>query len=258
MPTTAKDQPEFATLLATMRTLRDPNGGCPWDLEQTHASLQHTMLEESYEAMEALDSGDTDAMVEELGDLLIQVVFHAQIGADNGTFTMADVVRRANDKLVGRHPHVFGKAHAPTAEDVKRQWDQIKAEERRAQGKERGSTLDGVPRTMPALAYAQAVQSRVVRAGLRWEGDTASELADLASTAARERSPQRFGELLFAVVQAAREAAVEAEEALREANLRFYQRFLRAEELARDRGGTLAGLTPNRRVEVWRQAEEAP
>jgi MazG family protein len=219
----------FDDLLSTMARLRNPQGGCPWDLEQTHGSLQHTLLEECYEAMEALASADPADMVEELGDLLIQVVFHAQIGADEGSFTIADVVRGANDKLRRRHPHVFGDAHVDTSDEVKQQWDAIKSDERRAKGQGERSPLDGVPKSMPALAYAQAVQGRVARAGIGPQEPSAPAIADRmarlenSSPGGRERE---FGELLFAIVDEARREGVEAEEALREANGRFYEWFV--------------------------------
>ncbi len=228
---------QLDALLETMRRLRAPVGGCPWDLEQTHASLQHTLLEESYEAMEALETGNVPDMVEELGDLLIQVVFHAQIGADNGTFTIGDVARHANDKLVRRHPHVFGHEEADTPEAVKLKWDQVKAQEREAKGQADRSLLDGVPKTMPALGYAQAVQERAARSGLvREEGgmdQLGSETQAIAALPTQEQREARLGELLFSLVDASRTWEVEAEDALRGANRRFYERFTQAERASR-------------------------
>ncbi len=226
---TAEVADDFSELLAVMARLRRPQDGCPWDLEQTHASLRHALLEESYEALEALDSADPSAMAEELGDLLIQVVFHAQIGSDEGTFTIREVVRTATEKLRRRHPHVFGDVQVATADEVKLQWDEIKARERQAKGQGERSPLDGVPKTMPALAYAQAVQARAARAGLdgRSPASTppamAEELARLKA-AAPARREEGLGDLLFSLVGAAREMGVEAEEALRLANGRFYRR----------------------------------
>ena len=225
---------ELGRVLETMQRLRNPQGGCPWDLEQTHASLQHTMLEECYEAMEALASGDTQAMVEELGDLLIQVVFHAQIGSDNGTFSLADVARCASEKLVRRHPHVFGDEHFSTPEEVKRRWDQLKALEREAKGQAERSILDGVPATMPALAYAQAVQDRASRAGLHGELSPKEDratmtLKDVTNQPDLEKRQEAFGCLLFGLVGSARESGVDAEQALRSANWSFYRRVVRLE-----------------------------
>ncbi len=228
---------QLNALLGTMRRLRAPVGGCPWDLEQTHASLQHTLLEESYEAIEALGTGDVPDMVEELGDLLIQVVFHAQIGADNGTFTIADVARHANDKLVRRHPHVFGHEEADTPEAVKLIWDQVKAQERETKGQADRSLLDGVPKTMPALGYAQAVQERAARSGLVREeggvGQLDNEAQAIADLPTQEQREARFGELLFALVDASQAWGVTAEDALRGANRRFYERVTRVERASR-------------------------
>ena len=232
----------FSELLATMARLRRPKDGCPWDLEQTHASLRHTLLEESYEALEALDSADPTAMAEELGDLLIQVVFNAQIGSDEGTFTIREVVRTATEKLRRRHPHVFGDVKVATADEVKRQWDAIKAEERQAKGQRERSPLDGVPKTMPALAYAQAVQSRAARAGLDGQGPVstpqmmAEELARLKASAP-DRREEGLGDLLFSLVGAAREMGVEAEEALRRAKGRFYRWAAHTDESGAARAG---------------------
>jgi len=155
----------FDELLATMRSLRDPESGCPWDLQQTHASLRDSLLEETYELLDALGGSDEAGLVEELGDLLLHVVFHAQIGADEGAFTIDDVITRVNAKLVRRHPHVFADASARTPEEVKGQWEQVKAQERAAQGRAEASMLDGVSTAMPALAYAEAVLGRARQAG---------------------------------------------------------------------------------------------
>ena len=258
-PSTPDDLADFGSLLATMRRLRHPQGGCPWDLQQTHASLRPTLLEETYEALDALDSGDPSAMAEELGDLLLQVVFHAQIGTDEGTFTIRDVVRRVNEKLRRRHPHVFGEALAATAEEVKAQWEEIKAEERRADGQGERSALSGVPKAMPALAYAHAVQSRAARVGL--EGDdldgmlarAGRALRSLQESPSQERRERELGELLFAVVDAARGMGLEAEDALRGVSSQFSERFARMEELSRERGVSLAALPAPDRAALWPQ-----
>ena len=193
-----QDLGTFDSLVATMRVLRDPKGGCPWDIEQTHRSLRHTLLEETYETLEALDSEEPGHIVEELGDLLLQVVFHAQIGQGNGTFTIQDVIRGINEKLHRRHPHVFGDAHVADSSEVKVQWDQIKAQERQDNGQGEHSALDGVPKSMPALAYAQATQNRASRAGFAWEGDAqvlakvTEEIEELESAASREEQEREL------------------------------------------------------------------
>ena len=246
-PFAADGLDELGGLLETMRQLRDPKGGCPWDLEQTHASLQHAMLEESYEAMEALASGDTQATVEELGDLLIQVVFHAQIGSDDGAFSLTDVARCAREKLVRRHPHVFGGDQLSTPEEVKRRWDQLKALEREAKGKAGRSMLDGVPTTMPALAYAQAVQDRAGRAG--FQGPAAPKddavtavMKALADEPDQHKKQDALGRVLFGLVGAARDSGVDAEQALRAANQGFYRRVVRLEGESREKAVPFGGL----------------
>ena len=253
----------FERLLATMRALRNPQGGCPWDLEQTHASLRNTLLEEAYEALEALDSGDSTRMVEELGDVLFQVVFHAQIGADDGTFAIDEVIDGLNGKLISRPPHVFGAATAATAGEVVGQWERLKAAERESKGEGERSMLDGVPQTMPALAYAQAVADRAGRAGFDFgDGDGALERLAEQVRGGREASfaearEREIGDALFmAVVDAAR-IGIDAEAALRGANHRFRQRFAHMESAVRKRGVTLAELDPAARAGLWAEAETA-
>lgn len=234
-------QSNFDSLLQTMRRLRDPVDGCPWDVEQTHLSLRHALLEEAYEALEALDSQDTEKMVEELGDLLIQVIFHAQIGLDNQTFDINDVVLGINEKLIRRHPHIFSDSKVTNSADVKIQWDKIKAQERKDRGLEKQSILDGVPKSMPSLAYAQAIQSRATRAGFKWADteysnhNTLASLEGLKDIGTNQERVSALGELLFSVVNSARNFGIEAEDALREANSRFYHRYAHSENAGRDK-----------------------
>jgi tetrapyrrole methylase family protein/MazG family protein len=251
----------FEALLETMRRLRNPDGGCPWDLEQTHATLRDTLLEESYEALEALDAGEPGALVEELGDLLLQIIFHAQIGADEGTFDAADVITHLNEKLIRRHPHVFGEAAAASATEVTGQWERIKAAERAGKGQGERSMLDGVPRAMPALAYAGAVLARARRAGFDWDtgdgafakvAEEAGELRDATDAAERERE---FGDLLQALVGAGLRMGLDAEQALRGANARFAARFGRMERALRERGEELAALPEPERLARWEAAK---
>ena len=258
-----EDLGDFDSLLAIMRWLRNPKDGCPWDIEQTHRSLRHTLLEETYETLEALDSEEPGQMVEELGDLLVQVVFHAQIGQDNGTFTIQDVIRGINEKLLRRHPHIFGDAQVADSSEVKVQWDQIKAQERQDKGQADRSALDGVPKSMPALAYAQAIQGRATRAGFEWEEDTqvlakvAEEVEELQHAASREEQERELGDLLLSVVNASRRMGVEAEEALRGANNRFYGRYVHLERRAQELGLQMEGLPLESKLELWREAKES-
>ena len=163
----AQELGTFKTLVDIVAKLRAP-GGCPWDREQTHDSLKRNLLEESYEVMEAIDQGNPDILSEELGDLMVQVVFHADIAREAGDFQLEDVLRSINSKLIRRHPHVFGNEKAENAREVEKNWEQIKAEERQAKGESK-SPVEGIPIDLPALAYAQLMQDRVGKAGFEWD-----------------------------------------------------------------------------------------
>ena len=253
----------FATLLETIRHLRDPEAGCPWDLEQTHRSLREALVEESYEALEALTSGEPAAMVEELGDLLMQVLLNAQIGKDEGAFEIGDVLAQLNEKLVRRHPHVFGEERARTAAEGIGHWERMKAYEREMRGGPPRSMLGGVPRAMPALAYAYAVLGRARRAGFDWDDpDTifeklAEEVRELAEAAPGPRAEEELGDVLLAVAGAAVRMGLDPEQALRGANARFYDRFTRIEEALRDRGTTLADTPTVDKLALWEDAKRA-
>lgn len=225
------------------RTLREQ---CPWDQEQTHRSLVRYLLEETYEvvdALEALDPDDPstdDALVEELGDLLYQIEFHATIAEQEGRFTMADVARGVHDKLVRRHPHVFGDAVANDTDTVLRNWDAIKREE-----KQRSSIFEGIPSSSPSLSYADAVQRKAAKLGFDWPdvrgalpkiAEEAAELTEAAESGDELHVHEELGDLLFAVVNVARHLKVEPEAALRAATQKFRTRFEGVEQLARDRG----------------------
>lgn len=214
-----------------MARLRAPDG-CPWDREQTHLTLREYLLEETCEVLEALDDGAPDKLCEELGDLLLQVVFHAQLAAEAGEFDIDEVCRRIGDKLLARHPHVFGDAEAATAAEVLPLWEARKAAE--AGYEERRSALDGVPATLPGLARSLKLQRRAQRAGFDWP-DQASRLAKIAEeldelSEAVERgtldqAELEFGDLLFMVVNVGRGLGLNAEDALRRANTKFERRY---------------------------------
>ena len=215
---TPTDNALFSELIAIMARLRSPSG-CPWDREQDHRSLRSSLLEETYEVLEAADRADYPALCQELGDLLLQVVFHAQLAAEAGRFDISDVVRAIRDKLIARHPHVFGQTSAETPEEVLHQWDRLKRDER---GEAGADIVSGVPETLPALARAQLVQRRAARAGV---GRPMEEVrASAAEALARlEQAPvvqllaeTATAELLLAAVELAAAAGVEAEQALRE------------------------------------------
>ncbi len=216
--TPSTNDARFSDLVALMARLRSPEG-CPWDREQDHRSLRSCLLEETYEVLEAIDRGDSEALRQELGDLLLQVLFHAQLAAEEGRFTIEDVLRALHDKLVSRHPHVFGDKSLETAEEVLTEWQALK---HRESGQMGNDPIGDVPRSLPALSRAQVVQRRAARAGAaRSEEDACGALehalAQLAEgPSAGRRTEQAIGELLLAAVDLARARGVDAEQALRE------------------------------------------
>ena len=243
--------------------LRLPDG-CPWDREQTHESLRNHLLEEAYEVYDALGAGATPALAEELGDLLLQVVLHSQLAAEQGVFDMTDVYAALSAKIVRRHPHVFGDAEARTASDVNRQWERIKADERSGAPasldaevpagapnplKPRKGALDGVSRILPALAASQEMQERAANIGYEWpniEGvldKVVEELAELRDAATDAERAEEYGDLLFVLVNVARWQGIEAEAALRSANDKFRRRFASVERQAADRSVALRDLS---------------
>ena len=231
--------------------LRLPDG-CPWDREQTHETLRNHLLEEAYEVYDALAGGATPALAEELGDLLLQVVLHAQLAAEAGVFDLTDVNAAIAAKIVRRHPHVFGDAEVRTSGDVNRQWERIKADERRGEG-EAGTSipkgaLDGVSRSLPALAASQEMQERAANIGYEWPSvdgvldKVHEELAELRAAATPAEQAEEYGDLLFVLVNVARWEGIEAEAALRSANDKFRRRFASVERQARERGVALRDL----------------
>ena len=256
--------------------LRAP-GGCPWDQEQTHASLRKHLLEEAYEVYDALESGATPALAGELGDLLLQVVLHAQLAAEAGVFDLADVQAAIATKIVRRHPHVFGDAEARTASDVNRQWERIKADERAEAGAAEADVaepgdpvapprgaLDGISASLPALAASQEMQERAANLGYDWPSidgvlDKVVEEADELRAAAEDPDPaawtEEFGDLLFVLVNVARKRGVEAEAAVRAANAKFRRRFASVERQAADRGVALRDLDFAALDELWDTAK---
>lgn len=244
----------FDTLIDIIARLRSPDG-CPWDREQTHSSIKGNMLEESYEALEAIDKGDMAKLCEELGDLLMQIALHAQMASEDGDFVIDDVIRGINDKLVHRHPHVFGGAEAKDAREVITTWEAMKREE----GKD--SIIAGIPKEMPALAYSQAIQRRVARVGFDWEDiegvieKLAEEVAELRTATEHRQRVQEFGDLLFTLANTARKLDIELEAALRGANERFYRRFSYMEEVCQERGIQLADLSLAEMDALWEEAK---
>lgn len=249
---------QFETLVGIIARLRAPDG-CPWDRKQTHASLRGSLLAECYEVLEALDSGDSGKLCDELGDLLLQIVFHSQIAAEAGDFDIEEVVRGINTKLVHRHPHVFGSLEVKDAREVAFNWEELKREEREAGT----SILDSVPREMPALGYSQEIQRRVAQVGFDWEDvqgvidKLAEEVSEFRQARTGERKAQEFGDLLFTLANIARRLGIDLEAALREANQRFYRRFARMEEVCHQRGVTLGELPFDEQNALWEEAKRA-
>jgi MazG family protein len=253
--------------------LRQPDG-CPWDREQTHASLRKHLLEEAYEVYDALEGGATPDLAGELGDLWLQIVLHAQLAAEEGVFDLADVQAAIAAKIVRRHPHVFGDAEARTASDVNRQWERIKADERAVAADQEGqdgasttpkSALDGISASLPALAASQEMQERAANLGYDWPSidgvldkvvEEANELRE--ATSAAEQS-EEFGDLLFVLVNVARRRGIEAEAAVRAANAKFRRRFANVERSAASRGVALRDLDFAALDALWdaAKAEEA-
>lgn len=251
---------ETDTLAWVCAQLRGP-GGCPWDQEQDHASLRDNLLEESYEVLEALDQGDGARLQEELGDLLLQVFLHAQLGREAGTFTLADIVEGINAKLIRRHPHVFGPIQVAGSAEVCRNWEAIKAEERDRAGRGETSLLDGIPRTLPALAYAQAIGRRVSRVGFDWQqveevwAKVEEELAELRQAERVPDQEEELGDLLFALVNLARWLGIEAEDALRATNAKFRRRFTHLEAAAAKEGIPLEKMALEQMDALWEEAK---
>ena len=258
----ARQQPSsFESLQETIAHLRAPDG-CPWDREQTHESLRPHLLEETYEALEAIDAGDASALQEELGDLLLQIVLQTQISTEEGDFGMAEVIAQIRDKLIRRHPHVFGDLVVEGVDEVLHNWEGLKEEERKRAGAGQG-VLDGVPETLPALAQALEIQSRAARMGFDWRSvdgvrrKLAEELAELEVAGSEPDRAAEVGDVLFAAVNYARWLGVDPESALRGSNRRFRQRFSQMEDAAAGGGRSLREMTAEELDELWERAKQA-
>ena len=270
-PATLTDAREqFQALVDTIWRLRQPDG-CPWDRKQTHESIAKNIIEEAYEAVDCIEGGDPAHLREELGDVLMQVVLHAQIAADAGEFTVADVARDINEKLIRRHPHVFGDAQgqADTAADVLKIWDSVKLAEKEsrdeaaeAADEKPAGLLDGVPRGLPALMQAQKVSRKAAAVGFEWDSveavwdKVAEERAEFEAeepgSAVRELE---FGDVLFALVNVARKEGIDAESALRASTNKFRTRWAAMEDAAYERGVALERLSTKELNDLWDAAK---
>jgi tetrapyrrole methylase family protein/MazG family protein len=252
---------DFQELVAHLRA---PDG-CPWDKEQTHLSLRSNLLEEAYEAITALDNENPESLQEELGDLLLQIVLHAQIASENGDFTLADVLHGIYTKIVRRHPHVFGNVQVSGVDNILQNWEKIKAAERASKGeKSEKGLLDGIPVALPALSQAQAIQERAGRVGFDWQEiqpvskKVYEELHELEAAQTNEEQAEELGDILFAVVNLIRWYDVDAESALRATNLKFRKRFRYIEQKARESGRSVSEMPFEEMDSYWEESKHIP
>jgi len=248
---------QFTTLVEIIARLRAPDG-CPWDRQQTHASLRKTFLQECYEVLEALDEGDSRKLREELGDLLLHIVLQTQIATETGEFEIGDVLSGINKKLIHRHPHVFGSKKVKDAEEVLHNWETLKQEEKGTDT----SILASVPKQMPALGHSQELQHRVAQVGFDWEDvdgvidKLAEEIREFKQADSQQQKEQEFGDLLFTLANIARRLDIDLESALRGANQKFYRRFSYMEEVCRQRGVNLGDLSFDEQNTLWEEAKK--
>ena len=250
--------PNLERLIDIIKTLRSENG-CAWDREQTHSTLRRNILEEAYEAVDAIDDNDMKHLKEELGDVLLQVVLHSQIASEENEFSIEDVAKEISDKLVRRHPHVFGNVEVSTTDDIVHNWEEIKKQEK----KHRKSVMDGVSRAQSALMSAQKMSKKAVNAGFEWPDENMlwecfyseiKEFKDAVVNNDKANSEEEFGDILFAAVNIARWHHIDAEQALIIANRKFMKRFRKMEELS---DKELEKLSFEEYDELWRRAKKA-
>jgi tetrapyrrole methylase family protein/MazG family protein len=255
-PVPEKYVEEFVRLVEIIARLRAPDG-CPWDRKQTHSSLREYLLQESYEVLEALDENDRRKLCSELGDLLLQIILHAQIASEGREFKLEEVLENINTKLVRRHPHVFGDVRVDSAEEVVHNWEQIKKTERTPEA----SVLESVPRQMPSLAYSQEIQRRAAETGFDWDNiegvldKLTEEVREFQHSATREEKEDEFGDVFFTLVNVSRRMGIDPESALRKANQKFYSRFILMEELCHQRGLKFDQLTFEEKNGLWEEAK---
>ncbi len=249
---------EFEEFVKVIAKLRAPDG-CPWDREQTHKTLKPNMLEEAYEAVDAMESGDMKHLREELGDVLLQVVLHAQIAEEEGQFNIEDVARGIKEKIIHRHPHVFGDVKVNSAADVTDNWDKLKQEEK----KHRKSVMDGISKSQSALMSAQKISKKAVKTGFEWPDEKSlyecifsefDEFKEAEKNNDKDQMEEEFGDILFAVVNLARWNKIDAEQALLRANKKFMARFRKMEELA---DKPLTEYSFEEYDKLWRKAKNA-
>ena len=247
-------------LKQVMSALRDPDSGCPWDLEQNFKSIAPYTLEEAYEVVDAIDRGDMINLREELGDLLFQSVYHAQMASEQGAFTLDDVINDVTEKMIYRHPHVFGEKTAKSAEDVNAIWDERKSQEKSSVSEASTSALDDVPLALPALLRAQKLQKRAAKTGFVWREasqildkleEEIAEIREAIASGKDESIKDEMGDLLFVMANLARHYGINAEEALRCGNAKFEKRFKGMEDDLKNDGKVMQNLTLDQMLELW-------
>jgi len=252
---------EFQSLREVIAVLRSPNG-CPWDREQTHENLKKYLVEETYEVLDAIDSGDDDLLIEELGDVLLQVMLHAQIGEDDGYFTIKDVIRAITEKMIRRHPHVFANVSVNSSEEVVKNWEEIKRTEKPEQEK---SILDGIPKELPSLYRAYELQKKAAKVGFDWQevepmwAKVKEEMAEFQTEVASENKNElqkEFGDIVFALVNIARFYKIDPEEGLRSTNLKFYNRFRFIEDSVKQKGLDIKSMSLEELDAIWEEAKK--
>ncbi len=241
-------------LIKTIKILRSPEG-CEWDRMQTHKSIRQNMLEEAYEAVEAIDENNTEHLKEELGDVLLQVLLHSQIADDDNEFNIDDVAKLLNEKLIHRHPHVFGKEKTTDTKKILQNWEKLKAQEK----KERKKILDGIPSTLPALLYCMKISKKAARAGFEWKNENQvlecflSEITEFNNAKTIEEKEEELGDILFSLVNVARWNNIDPELALCKANKKFIKRFNKLEELTNK---NINELTYEEYNDLWSKAKK--
>jgi tetrapyrrole methylase family protein / MazG family protein len=254
------DLRKFDALQEIIARLRAPDG-CPWDRKQTHLSLRETFLQECYEVLESLDKSDAQKLCEELGDLLLHIVLQAQIATEAGEFKIDDVINNINEKLIHRHPHVFGAKQVKNVEEIVHNWQALKQEEKDKKGNN-DTLLASVPKNLPALSYSQEIQHRVAQIGFDWKNDQgvidklAEEVREFQCATTEKEKAQEFGDLLFTMANIARRQGIELEVALREANQKFFKRFSYMEEVCKKRGIKIGDLSFDEQNALWEEAKK--
>ena len=249
----------FESFQDTVAILRGPHG-CPWDKKQTHQSLRDDFLQEVYELLEGLDRGNNEMIIEELGDVLFHIIMQAQMGVDNGEFSMGEVIDHISEKIIHRHEHVFGNPENITPEQIMTRWEQIKQKERAGQHK-KGGLLDGISKAMPALSQAFSYQKRASKAGFDWESEAGvwqkmnEELREFEDASSPEEREEELGDILFCAVNIARRYKIDPETALRMANLKFYERLHYVESRAEEQGKSLFDLSDEEKIKLLNEGK---